>query len=678
MELEVVGVDLSAPEQLAQDVHGVLAFARGQMRARELVKHLGEPRLAARHSREVLPRLLATPAQERAPRGLEAAARAEKELGRFVELSAGLKRRRRGRQAAGAAEESRRPVVVLQLAEERRRLLDLSRRREGLRRRRAIPAALVERGGFFEAPRLFPGVRRPDEVARSLEEARGAQRLSGPAPRVGRGHEVAPALGLACEKLLRALLVARSRRRERGLREGAAPLEGLDRFDLAAALHEELAGEEEFLRVPVRLGGIPGFSRVAVGVRGPLPQRRADGPLGRRLGEPPARLPERRVVAERLGDLGEPVPAGPGARQQERLLAELLGDLGLAGGFPRARGLPRVGVAGLVIQARRLAGAPVALLERSQPGPCLGLLEHPARALRVARLQVRLAGVDPVAGVLEGLRGRGFGMGGLSEPDREETDEKARDVDRVAQRGGAPQELEEGRGAQVARRRLERRLAREKRDDVEDLVEMRGHEEADAHHEDENRGAEPLADRDSAQVQGLHDEPPEDEDDEHRPDLGREVEALRHEPAGEIARFRMGTRPVHRAHEAELGRERENQGREVVFPVSGRHGCTIMSDSRPRAPDGRTAAAVQSLLHAPAGPILLAAALAAALPAAAQSYSDPGTGYGLTPDTRAGATRSRAAPRAESTRACASRAGSAWRCRRDTGTTRSRRTAFAS
>ena len=172
--------------------------------------------------------------------------------------------------------------------------------------------------------------------------------------------------------------------------------------------------------------------------------------------------------------------------------------------------------------------------------------------------------------------------------------------------------------------------ARQKRDDVEDLIEMRGHEEADAHHEDENRGAEPLADRDSAQVQGLHDEPPEDQDDEHRPDLGREVEALRHEPSGEIARFRMGTRPVHRAHETELGRERENQRREVVFPVSGRHGCTIMSDSPPGAPDGRTAAAVQSRssMRPPAPILLRRGSRAAALPAAAQSYSDPGTGYG--------------------------------------------------
>ncbi len=79
---------------------------------------------------------------------------------------------------------------------------------------------------------------------------------------------------------------------------------------------------------------------------------------------------------------------------------------------------------------------------------------------------------------------------------------------------------------------------------------------------------------------------PEDEDDEHRPDLGCEVEALRHELSREIARFRMGARPVHGAHEAELGRERENQRREVVFPASGRHGCTIMSDSGPHVPDG--------------------------------------------------------------------------------------------
>ena len=51
MERKVVGLDFSAPEQLAQDVHGVLALARGEMRAGELVEHLGEPRLAARHSR---------------------------------------------------------------------------------------------------------------------------------------------------------------------------------------------------------------------------------------------------------------------------------------------------------------------------------------------------------------------------------------------------------------------------------------------------------------------------------------------------------------------------------------------------------------------------------------------------------------------------------------------------
>ena len=168
-------------------------------------------------------------------------------------------------------------------------------------------------------------------------------------------------------------------------------------------------------------------------------------------------------------------------------MPELLGDLRFAGGLPRARGLPRVAIAGLVVETRRLAGVPVTLLERGQPGPCLGLLEHPARALRVARLQVRLARVDPVAAVLERLRGRDFGMGGLSEADREETDEKARDVDRVAQRGGAPQELEEGRRRSRSRAAAsQRRLAREERDDVEDLIEMRGHEEADAHHEDEN------------------------------------------------------------------------------------------------------------------------------------------------------------------------------------------------
>ena len=144
------------------------------------------------------------------------------------------------------------------------------------------------------------------------------------------------------------------------------------------------------------------------------------------------------------------------------------------------------------------------------------------------------------------------------------------------------------------------------------------------------RGAEPLADRDSAQVQGLHDEPPEDEDDEHRPDLRCEVEALRDESPREIARLRVGARPVHRAHETELGRERENQSREVVFPVSGRHGYTIMSDSRPGAPGGRSRPRYSPPPMRPPVPIARSPrALAAALPAAAQSYSDPETGYGV-------------------------------------------------
>src|ERR1019366_3679259 len=141
---EVRGLDLSAPDQLAQDVHGVLALPRRHVRARELVEHVGEPRFAARDSGEVLPRLLAMPAEERAPGGVETASRAKEELRRLIELSARLKRRCRRGKAAGAAQEDRRLVIILELAVDRGRFLHLSRRGESLGRRLTIPAALVE------------------------------------------------------------------------------------------------------------------------------------------------------------------------------------------------------------------------------------------------------------------------------------------------------------------------------------------------------------------------------------------------------------------------------------------------------------------------------------------------------------------------------------------------------
>ena len=212
--------------------------------ARELVKHLGETRLAARHSGEVLPRLLAVPAEERAARGLEAAPRAQEELRRVVEPAAGLERRRRRGEAAGAAKERRRLVVVLELAVEGGRLLDLARSRVGLRRRDAIPPSLVQGRRPLEAARFLPRVGRADEVSRFLEETRRAQRLPGPPPRVRGGDEVAAALGLARQELLGALLVAGPGGGESRLRQGPAPLERLDGLRRAAALHEQLAREQ--------------------------------------------------------------------------------------------------------------------------------------------------------------------------------------------------------------------------------------------------------------------------------------------------------------------------------------------------------------------------------------------------------------------------------------------------
>ena len=86
MERQVVGLDRAARQELAQHVDGVLRLARRQVGAREVVERVAEALVVARNAREVLPRLLAVPAEERAARRLEAPARPVEELRGLVVL----------------------------------------------------------------------------------------------------------------------------------------------------------------------------------------------------------------------------------------------------------------------------------------------------------------------------------------------------------------------------------------------------------------------------------------------------------------------------------------------------------------------------------------------------------------------------------------------------------------
>ena len=396
MERQVVGLDRPARQELAQDVDGVLRLVHGEVRAREVVEELPEPLVVARHAREVLPGLLAVPAEECAARGLEAPARPVEELRGLFVLVVRLQRGRRGRETPRGAEQRGGLVVLLELDVERRRLLVLVRRLVRFRGRPVRAALLVERGRALRAARVLPRVSRLHEVPGALVEAGGPERLARPPPRVRGGHEIAARLGFAREELLRRLLVARARRGERGLRQRAALLEALDGLRRAAAFDEQLSGEQVLLRGAERLGGLAGPPGHAVRLARALPERRTHRTARRRLGELPARVREGAVVSEGLRDLREPVPAAARARELERLESRLLRGRRVARRQPGARRLPEPGVARVLVEAGRLGRIAVAHLERREARPRAALLEHPARAAHVAGLQVRVARADPV------------------------------------------------------------------------------------------------------------------------------------------------------------------------------------------------------------------------------------------------------------------------------------------
>ena len=572
VEREVVGLDGAARQELAQHVDGVLRLARGEVGAREVVERVPEALVVARHAREVLPRLFAVTAEERASGGLEAPARAVEELRGLVVLAVGLQRGGGRGQAAGRAEERRGLVVLLELDVESGRFLVLRGRLERLGGRGRGAAPLVERGRPLRAARLLPCVAGLHELARLLVEARGTERLPRPPPRLRRRDEVAPRLGLARKELLRRLLVARAGRRERRLREGAALLEGLHGLRRPAALDEELPGEEVLLRRAERLGRLAGPAGHPVGLTRALPERRAHGAARRPFRELSTCLREGAVVAQRLGDLREAVPASGRAGELERLDAGLLRGGGLPRRLPRARRLPQVCVARVLVEPCGLGGISVAHLERGEARERPSFLEHPARAAHVARLQVRVAGTDPVprGGVAAGELG--VGERRLSETDREEAEEEAQEVDREPQSRGAAEQAEEGRRGDVLRGRAQRRGPEKLRAGRENLVEVGDDEAAEAEDEKEGGRPQPVPDRDAPQVQGVHEEPPEQEDDEKRADLRREVEAVLHQRPRQLVGGRVRARPVHGANQPELGREREDQRREIVFPGSAGHG----------------------------------------------------------------------------------------------------------
>ena len=289
------------------------------------------------------------------------------------------------------------------------------------------------------------------------------------------------------------------------------------------------------------------------------------------------------MVAEGLGDLGEAVPPRAGAGEGERLGARLLRARRLAGRLPGARRLPEIRFARVLVEAGRLPRIAVAQLESREARPGLALAEHAARPAHVARLEVGVAGADPVLRRGVPAREQYVGLRGFSEADREQADHEAGEVDREPQGRHAGQELRHGRNREVVGGRLPRGDPRELGTRRDDLVEVRRDKAAQAEEEKDRGGAHPLADRDATEIQGVSDEAQDEDDDERRPDLRRPVEAVVDERPREVVCRDVRARPVHHTDQPELGREREDERWKVVLPGSGGHGYLDYERSGPRA-----------------------------------------------------------------------------------------------